>query len=159
MLQWSLWVCTYSNYISIDCKVQGFKPFEMFLTYSGVCVPTSFSFLFGFEGVSWIAPPSSKETTLTLLGAWIYYVPKTICHHFASSQITGKGSTKHIANIIMTSPTFPPQLPNYFFTLVDVWKVVMGARENGLRINDLTTYKTIKENYDIKLLLKSLSER
>jgi hypothetical protein len=59
----------------------------------------------------------------------------------------------------MTSPTFPPQLPNYFFTLVDVWKVVMGARENGLRINDLTTYKTIKENYDIKLLLKSLSER
>jgi hypothetical protein len=37
-------------------------------------------------------------------------------------------------------------------------KVAMGARENGLRINDLTTYRTIKENYDIKLLLKSLSD-
>jgi hypothetical protein len=43
--------------------------------------------------------------------------------------------------------------------LVDVLKVAMGARENGLRINDLTTYKIIKENYDIKLLLKSLSDR
>jgi hypothetical protein len=35
----------------------------------------------------------------------------------------------------------------------------MGAMENGLRINDLATYKTIKANYGIKLLLKSLSDR